>query len=151
MIPINTHHGDWILMPEWTTENAIVLSAKALGENSYILSLFTSENGRHLGVIKKKHPPEIGTLVHATWKARLPEQLGTYYIEEVKAYAPFFLDDMGRLNTLACVCAMLDKALPERQAYTQLHHYVLGLLNDLSGDDFLKRYVLFEVQLCIFV
>ena len=129
-------------MPEWTTDNAVVLSAKALGENTYILSLFTAENGRHLGVIKKKHPPEIGTLVHAIWKARLPEQLGTFYIEETKAYAPFFLDDMPRLNTLSSVCAILDKALPERQIYAKLHEQVLNLLGDLGADDFIKKYVL---------
>ena len=147
MTLINTHHGDWILMPEWTTDNAIVLSAKALGENTYILSIFTSEHGRHLGVIKKKHPPEIGTLLHATWKARLPEQLGSLYIEEHTAYAPLFLDDITRLNTLICICALLDKTLPERQNYSDLHTYVLNLLSMLGKSDFLKKYILFEVHL----
>ena len=143
----NIRHGDWILMPEWTTEKAIVLSSKTLGENTYILSVFTAEHGRHLGVIKKKHPPEIGTLLHTTWKARLPEQLGTFYIEEQTAYAPLFLDDMPRLNTLSCICTLLDKALPERQAYSTLYDYVLKLLQNLSEDDFIKQYVLFEISL----
>ena len=134
-------------MPEWTTDNAIVLSAKTLGENTYILSLFTAEHGRHLGVIKKKHPPEIGTLLHATWKARLPEQLGSFYIEEIKAYAPLFLDDIPRLNTLTCICALLDKTLPERQIYLSLHDYTLKLLQNLSENDFIKKYILFEVFL----
>ena len=85
MILNNIHRGDWTLMPEWTSDNAIVLSAKSLGENTYILSVFTRENGRHLGVIKKKHAPEIGTLLHVTWKARLQEQLGTFYVEETNS------------------------------------------------------------------
>jgi len=134
-------------MPEWTTNNAIVLSARFLGENTYILSIFTGDHGRHLGVIKKKHPPEIGTLIHATWKARLPEQLGTFYIEEIKSYAPLFSDDILRLNTLTAICTLLDKTLPERQLYTNLHQYVLQLLPDLATTDFLKKYVLFEIQL----
>ncbi|MBP5343735.1 MAG: DNA repair protein RecO [Alphaproteobacteria bacterium] len=134
-------------MPEWTSDNAIVLSTKTLGENTYILSLFTAEHGRHLGVIKKKHPPQIGTLLHATWKARLPEQLGSFYIEEQQAYAPLYLDDMPRLNTLSCICALLDKALPERQTYLTLHDYTLKLLQNLSSHDFLKHYILFEISL----
>ena len=134
-------------MPEWTTDNAIVLSAKTLGENTYILSILTLEHGRHIGVIKKKHPPEIGTLIHAIWKARLAEQLGSFYIEETKAYAPLFLDDMPRLNTLTCICTLLDKTLPERQACTDLYQYILTLLPKLVADDFIKQYILFEVKL----
>ena len=41
-------------MPEFTCQNAIVLGAKPLGENTFIITLFTREQGKHLGVIKKK-------------------------------------------------------------------------------------------------
>ena len=128
-------------MPEFTTHNALVLGKKTLGENTFILSLFTKEYGRHLGVLKKKTSPEIGTLVQATWKARLPEQLGTFYIEEIKAYAPLFLDDIGRLNVLVNLCAILDKSLPERQIYDFLHEQTLFFLNNLANDHFLKKRV----------
>ena len=134
-------------MPEFTCTNAIVLSAKPLGENTYILSVFTPDNGRHLGILKKKHPPEIGTLCHAVWKARLAEQLGTFYLEEIKAYAPFFLDDMPRLNVLSNLCATLDKALPERQLYSDLHTQTLALLDNLNDDNFYAKYAHFELSL----
>ncbi len=134
-------------MPEFTTSNALVLSAKPLGENTFIISLFTAENGRHLGVIKKKHPPEIGTLCQATWKARLSDQLGSFYLEETKSYAPLFLDDMPRLHVLSNLCATLDKSLPERQSYTNLHAQTLKLLNDLLQDYFYENYIHFEIAL----
>ena len=134
-------------MPEFTCANAIVLGAKPLGENGYILSLFTPQHGKHLGVIKKKKAPEIGTLCQATWKARLPEQLGSFYLEETKSYAALLLDDMPRLNVLANLCATLDKALPERQAYNELHTHTLNFLDLLEKDSFYEDYVLFEVQL----
>ena len=134
-------------MPEFTALNAIVLSSKALGENAFIVSLFTPDNGRHLGVVKKKSPPEIGTLCHAIWKARLVEQLGTFYLEETKLYAPMLLDDISRLHVLSNLCALLDKALPERQIYSDLHTAVLNFLEDLSEPDFYERYILFEVKL----
>jgi len=134
-------------MPEFTCINALVLNAKPLGEASFILSLFTPENGRHLGVIKKKQPPEIGTLCHARWKARLSDQLGSFYLEETKAYAPLLLDDMPRLNVLSCLCALLDKTLPERQAYSNLHNKTLELLTKLMANDFWIQYIRFEVEL----
>ena len=134
-------------MPEFTTNNALVLHAQPLGENTFILSLFTSQNGRHKGVIRKKHPPEIGTLCHATWKARLPEQVGTFYLEETKSYAPLLLDDMPRLNVLANLCATLDKTLPERQMYPELHLQTLSFLETLFHSNFYEEYIRFEVAL----
>ena len=134
-------------MPEFTSSNALVLSAKPLGENTFIISLFTAENGRHLGVIKKKHPPEIGTLCQATWKARLSDQLGSFYLEETKSYAPLFLDDMPRLHVLSNLCATLDKSLPERQSYTDLHAQTLKLLDRHQQDCFYEDYIHFEVSL----
>lgn len=134
-------------MPEFTCSNALVLSTKPLGENAYILSLFTPNNGRYLGVLKKKHPPQIGTLCQAIWKARLAEQMGTFYLEEAKAYAPLLLDDMPRLNVLSNLCATLDKALPERQIYAELHAKTLEFLKDLGQENFYMAYIRFELEL----
>ena len=134
-------------MPEFTSKNALILSAKPLGEAAFIVSIFTAENGRHLGVLKKKHPPEIGTLCQVTWKARLSEQLGTFYVEETKAYAPLLLDDMPRLNVLSNLCATLDKALPERQEYPELHAQTLNFLTTLDQDHFYENYIRFEKEL----
>ena len=134
-------------MPEFISTDALVLNAKSLGEATFIISIFTSEHGRHMGVLKKKHPPEIGTLCQATWKARLSDQLGTFYLEETKSYAPLLLDDMPRLNVLSNLCAMLDKALPERQSYSELHSQTLDFLTTLSQEDFYENYVRFELML----
>ena len=134
-------------MPEFTCENAIVLSSKPLGESGFIISVFTPENGRHLGVLKKKHPPEIGTICQVTWKARLPEQLGNFYVEEIKSLAPLLLDDMPRLNILSSLCATLDKALPERQSYSDLHTKTLAFLDELNDENFYIAYTRFEVEL----
>ena len=134
-------------MPEFTVSNAIVLSSKPLGETAFIISVFTPEYGRYLGVLKKKKAPEIGTLCQATWKARLAEQLGSFYLEEIKSYAPLLLDDMPRLNVLANLCATLDHALPERQIYQELHAETLDFLSCLQQEDFYKDYVRFELSL----
>ena len=134
-------------MPEFVDQNTIVLGAKPLGENTFIITLFTREQGKHLGVIKKKYPPEIGTLMHAKWKARLAEQLGTFYLEEIKSYAPLLLDDMPRLNILSNLCATLDKVLPERQVYTALYDKTLDFLNHLDSPLFYRDYIRYELDL----
>ena len=134
-------------MPDFTTNDALVLNTRPLGENTFIVTLFTSDHGRHLGVFKKKNPPQIGTLVQARWKARLADQMGTFYLEETKALAPLLMDDRPRLNVLTNLCALLDKVLPERQVFESLHADTLNFLNTLFQDDFYTNYVRFEVLL----
>ena len=134
-------------MPEFKSEKALVLSARHLGENSWIVSLLTKENGRTLGVYKKKKAPEIGTFVSARWRARLSEQLGTFYLEETTPFSVQYLDDPKRLNCISSLCAILDDTLPERQTFDTLYHKTLSFLNELDGKDFLKNYALFEKEL----
>ena len=64
-------------MPDFKTQNALVLSTRRLGERSFVISLFTRDNGRHLGVLQKKEPPQIGSFVEGRWQARLIDQLGS--------------------------------------------------------------------------
>lgn len=134
-------------MPEFQTQNALVLSVRALGEKSFMLSLFTKEAGKHLGVIKRKTPPDIASFIDARWQARLIEQCGSYYIEDYRPFASAFLDDKKRLATLSCICYLLDKLLPERQENPYLYEQTLFVLDYLDTADFLKNYVFWELNL----
>lgn len=139
--------GDWTIMPDFKFEKALVLSTRRLGERSVVISLFTKENGRHLGVLQKKSFPEIGSFVEGRWQARLPEQLGTFYLEQSHAFFAPFLDDSRRLACLSTVCALIDSILPERQSYRRFYDLTLTFLNLLDTDDFLKYYVRWEMDL----
>lgn len=147
MIKASILIGDWILMPEFKTHKSLVLSSRKLGENSYVVSLFTKEFGKHLGVCKKKSPPATGTFVEGRWQARLPEQMGTYYLENAEPLSALFLDDKKRLACVASVCALLDGVLPERQNVGILFDETMDMLSDLENDDFLSRYVKWEQNL----
>jgi len=134
-------------MPEFKSEKALILSSRHLGENSWIISLLTRETGRALGVLKKKKAPDIGTFVTARWRARLADQLGTFYLEETNPFSVQYLDDPQRLNCISSLCALLDDTLPERQAFDNLYQKVTSFLASLDRADFLKNYALFEKDL----
>ncbi len=134
-------------MPDFTWEKALVLSSRRLGERSFITAIFTREQGRALGVVNKKQPPNTGTFVAGRWQARLAEQLGHFYLEETHSFAARYLDDRQRLACLFCVCALLDDLLPEHQAFPDLYDTVFTFLNQLDTDDFLMRYIRFEQAL----
>lgn len=134
-------------MPEFLVEKGLVLSAKPLNEKSYILSLFTKEKGRHLGVLNKKAPPGTGTYFTGRWKARLPEQLGSYYLDDIKSSMLVYLDDISRLSIIACVCSLLETLLPERQKIDEFYDYTTHFLNNLECANYKEKYVLWEVEL----
>lgn len=136
-------------MPDFKTENALVLSTRPLGERSWIIALFTQENGRYIGVFNKKRAPETGTFVTARWQARLTEQMGTFYLEETNPLSVHYLDDPKRLAVISSLCALLNDTLPERQAFPALYDKTIRFLNGLGQSDFLKHYALLEKELLI--
>ncbi len=134
-------------MSEIKYENAIVLASRKLGEKSFVVSLFTKNNGRYLGLYKGKKSPQQGDIVNARWKARLSDQLGTFYLENLKSLAGFYLDDWGRLSCLESICEILNRTLPERQSYENLYKIVFNLINTLESELYVKNYILFELNL----
>ncbi len=67
---------------EWT-DDGIVLGVRRHGEASAIVELLTREHGSHLGLVRggagaRMRPLlQPGNSVHAVWRARLDEHLGT--------------------------------------------------------------------------
>ncbi|TXH38348.1 MAG: DNA repair protein RecO [Rhodospirillaceae bacterium] len=110
---------------DWQDE-AIVLAARHYGEHDAVLTLLTREHGRHLGLLRggfsRRQRPviELGNRLQATWRARLPEQLGNYQIEGLQSVAALLLDQPLRLAALASACGTIDAALPEREPHPEI-------------------------------
>jgi DNA repair protein RecO (recombination protein O) len=137
---------------DWTDE-AIVLSARAHGEGSAVVSLLTRQFGRHAGLLRgltrQRASVEPGTVVQATWRARLPEQLGQYTLEARKAIAPGLFDDATKLAALVSACALADAALPEREPHAHVFDGLAVLLDILAQprDIWAPAYVQWEIGL----
>ena len=134
-------------MPEITAEKALVLSTRRFGENKWIITVFTEHIGKLAGVLNKKHPPEISSFVSVRWRARLSEQLGMIFLEEITPFPVKYLDDKKRLACLYSLCLLLNDTLPERQSFPELYHHTFQFLSQLEKNDFLKYYALFEKEL----
>ena len=55
-------NGGWISMPDWQ-DSGFVLATRRFSENGVILSVLTPSHGRHLGLIRTKTLPLIGSFV----------------------------------------------------------------------------------------
>ena len=124
MIQNVTQNGGWILMPEWQ-ETGFVLGTRRFGENGVILSLITPSHGRHLGLIRTKTLPLIGSFVNLKWHARLSEHLGTFSFETGKPFSAQFMDEKKRLAAISSICSILDATLPERENVTEFYLHLM--------------------------
>lgn len=115
---------------QWS-EPAYVLSYRAHGERDAIVSVLARDAGRHVGLVrggqssKNKSGWQPGCLVNASWRARLPEHLGTITGEVVRDYGAAVLTSpiglaahLAALTLLmwahlnACPCLMYTTPLP---------------------------------------
>lgn len=122
---------------DWRDQGA-VLTVRRHGENAAIVELFTSEHGRHAGVVRggagRKLAPILqpGAQLDVTWRARLEDHLGAFTVEPVKSRAAQVMDDRTALAGLNAVTALLRFALPERESHAVLYRQTMTLLDMLG-------------------
>ena len=142
---------------EWTGE-AIILGVRRYGEADAIIDVISEHQGRYRGFVKgglsrrRKAMLQPGNSVKARWRARLDENLGSFYLEAGEVRAPLLFGDPNRLAALLSASSLLMDALPEREACAEIYRDLLALLTvliDDSMDDLAwgRAYVLFEANL----
>lgn len=137
---------------EWS-DHGIVLSARKHGETAAILSLLTSEHGRHAGLVRggagrrQRGVLQQGNFVAVTWRARLEEHLGAFTVEMLHSVSAQWLDDPGRLAALTAATAIVDFAVPEREPDPNIYSGLRNLIAALDEDEWAAAYARWEFAL----
>ena len=124
---------------QWSEEGT-VLSLRRHGETSTLLEIFTSQHGRHLGLVRGGRSQRMrsqlqpGNKLIVTWRARLPEHLGTFTIEPLQLRAAVLMDNPLRLAALSSLCAFAG-LIAEREPQEQLHQAFEIVIDALENDD----------------
>jgi DNA repair protein RecO (recombination protein O) len=133
------------------TDDALVLGARKHGESSLIRELMTRAQGRHLGLVhggrSRRLQPFLqpGNTVHATWRARLHDHLGTFTVEGGEQRSARFIGSPLALYGVAAMGALL-RLLPERDPHPALYDTALVLVDHLHEPDLAPAlFVRFEV------
>jgi len=140
---------------EWN-DDAIVLSSRAHGENGVILELLTRDHGRHAGLVRggasRRVKPTLqpGNSVHVQWRARLEEHLGSFTCELARARAGELMDSREALAGLNAFTAVLNAAMPEREAHAPVFlggEILLDAMVAYDANHWLPLYVRWEAGL----
>jgi len=137
---------------EWTDE-AIVIGSRRHGESSSVVTALTREHGRHAGLVRggsgsrARGAIQPGNRLQVSWKARLAEQLGNYTWELQSPDGTRWLTDQARLAAVVSACALIDAALPEREAHPTAFDGLAELLTTLGTENWPIQYVRWELDL----
>lgn len=139
---------------EWS-DTGIVLSARRHGETSAVVHVLTRSHGRHAGLVRggagrrARSVVQPGNEVQASWRARLPEQLGSFTLELARSRAARVLDDPLRLAALAAAAEVLDASLPEREPHPAAYASLCEMLDAVEANegDWPVRYANWELVL----
>lgn len=124
---------------EWT-DQAYILGVQKHGEGSAIVELLTRGQGRHKGLVRGASGARVrgvlqqGNAVHATWRARLADHLGTLKLELDAAHAAAIMGSSDAVLALSSLCAVASLALPEREPHPEIYS-ATGRLIELMGSD----------------
>ncbi len=139
------------------TDEALILTVDKFGDHDAILHLFTPEHGLCRGVVKRglsnKNRADIqpATLAQATWKARLPEHLGTITLEANHSYGARVMHDPLRLAAVGSVMSLIACSLAERDAHPELYSQAITFLQHVAAGVepliWLAEYVRLELAL----
>ena len=137
-------------MIEWSEEGYLV-ALRPHGEDAVIVQVLTEERGRVAGLVRGGQGRrlsgalQLGNRLQASWKARLADQLGSFQVELTEAVAARFLSSPERLAALTAACAIIERALPEREAYPNCFRGFEVLVDALEGDHWAAVFVRWEL------
>ena len=130
-----------------------MLSARPHGESGAVVSVLTENYGRYAGYVRGAHSSrqrgivEPGNLVGIRWASRVPDQLGTFTLEQEHNLATASMDDPLKLAALMAACALCDEALPERESHPGLFYGLKALLENMEGELWGVTYIMWEIAL----
>lgn len=124
-------------MVEWE-EAAIVLRTTPYGDTSLLVHVLTQNHGVWRGFVRggmsRQHVAiwQVGTILSARWKARLPDNLGSFTGEIVRPCAAPLMNSAVGLALLSSACILTAESLPEKETQLGFFAELAHLLSEIS-------------------
>lgn len=135
-------------------DEAFVLTARAHGDTGAVVDLLTESHGRRAayvngGASRRMRPfLQAGSKVMAQFRSRTDQQLGSARLEPIGEGPSALFDDPLALHGLSAAAAVVQGALPEREAHPGTYLAFEAMMNTLAFPEVWPAiYVRFEAGL----
>ena len=136
----------------WDDKGFLVSKFK-YNENSVIADFFTLNHGKCSGIIfgatsnKIKGYLQIGNLFHLNCSIKNESKIGSFKVEIINSITPLFFNDRKKLHCITAAMSMIKLLTAENQKNYEIFDVIKELFIILKNEDWIKNYILWELNL----
>jgi len=136
----------------WIDEGFLI-SKNRYSENSLIAELYTKDYGKVSGIIfggtskKIKNYIQIGNKLHVNYNTKNINRIGYFKIEILNAYSPLYFDHKQKLSCITSAITLVKILTAESQSNIKVYKLMEHLFLILKDNDWLKKYIFWELEL----
>ena len=140
----------------WIDEGFLI-HKNIYNENSVIAEFYTKNHGKCSGIIfggtskKVKNYLQIGNKFHINFNFKKEGTTGYFKVEILNANSPFFFDNKNKLMCISSAMSLIKLLTVESEENTKIFNLIEIFFQNLSKDQWLKNYILWELSLFKFL
>ena len=130
-----------------------LLSKNRYNENSLITEIFTEKHGKISGIIfggtskKIKNYLQVGNQLYVNYNSKSDGRSGYFKIEIYKAHSPKYFDEIEKLNCISSAMSLIKLLTADSQANYKIYELIKYLYSILPNEDWLRKYIDWELDL----
>ena len=134
-------------------DTGFLLSKNKYSENSLIVEIFTKDHGKVSGIIfggtsrKIKNYLQLGNQLYVNYNLKSENRAGFFKIEIQKAYSPLYFDNEIKLNCISSAMNLIKLLNADLQTNLRVFNLIEQFYLLLLNKDWLKNYILWELEL----
>ncbi len=134
-------------------DTGFLLSKSRYNENSLIAEIFTKEHGKSVGIIfggtskKIKNYLQIGNKVYVNFNSKSENRAGYFKVEIQEALSPYFFDNQQKLSCITSAMQLIKILNAELQKNELIYYLIENFYSLLKKDNWIKNYILWELEL----
>ncbi len=136
----------------WIDEGFLI-SKNRYNENSLIAEFYTKNKGKTSGIIfggtskKIKNYLQIGNRLHINYNSKNNNRVGYFKVEIINSYSPLYFDHKQKLSCITSATNLVKILTADSQANIKVYEIINDLFLILKSDDWLKKYIFWELEL----
>ena len=124
----------------WSDESFLI-SKNRYSENSLIAELYSKDHGKISGIIFGGTSKKIKNYLQNE------NRIGYFKIEILNAYSPLYFDHKQKLSCITTATNLIKILTADSQANNKVYDLINNLFLILKDEDWLKRYIFWELEL----
>ena len=135
------------------SDSGYLLSKNRYNENSLIADIYTKDHGKISGIIfggtsrKIKNYLQIGNNLHINFSSKSETRIGYFKIEIQKALSPYYFDNQKKLTCIFSAMHLIKILTADSQKNQNIYELIDNLYILLKDDDWIKKYIFWELEL----